>query len=144
MRLLKDERMAAMSRSSRVFWMIPGLMASAVLLHAQQPPQEPGKSIGSVSTQGNLIVLTLNDGVLGKANQFDLAGRTERFTPDGAGYRVETGALRWDAEFGGELTGGQVSLKNFAFPFSGRSWDSFSVGVTGSIAFAEAAGAEAE
>ncbi len=140
MRLLKDERMAAMSRSSRVFWMIPGLMASAVLLHARQPPQEPGKSIGSVSTQGNLIVLTLNDGVLGKANQFDLAGRTVRFTPDGAGYRVETRALRWDAEFGGELTGGQVSLKNFAFPFSGRSWDSFSVGVTGSIAFAEAAG----
>ena len=80
-------------------------------------------------------MVTLNDRVLGRANLFDLAGRTVRFTPDGAGYRVETGALKWDPEFGSELTGGQVSLKNFVFPFSGKSWDSFTVGVTGWIAF---------
>ena len=116
------------------------LIVSAVLLPAQGPRQEPGRSIGSISTQGNLIVFTLNEGALGKANLFDLAGRTVRFTPDGAGYRVETGALKWDADFGGEFTAGQVSLKNFAFPFSGKSWNGFSVGVTGSIAFGETAG----
>src|ERR1039458_7185001 len=103
--------MTAMKRSSQVFWMISGAMALAVLLHAQEPPQEPGKSIGSISTQGNLIVFTLNDGVLGKANLFDLAGRTVRFTPDGAGYRVETGALKWDAEFGSELKIGRASCR---------------------------------
>lgn len=124
-----------MKRISRVFPMIAGAIVWGALSHAQEPPQEPGKSIGSVSTHGNLIVVTLNDRVLGRANLFDLAGRTVRFTPDGAGYRVETGALKWDPEFGSELTGGQVSLKNFVFPFSGKSWDSFTVGVTGWIAF---------
>jgi hypothetical protein len=132
--------MTAMKNSSRVPWMIVGAMVLAVLLHGQAPTQEPGKSIGFISTRGNLVVFTLNGGVLGKANLFDLAGRTVRFTLDGAGYRVETGVLKWDAEFGSELTSRQVSLKNFAFPFSGKSWDSFSVGVTGSIAFTEAPG----
>ena len=98
-----------MKRISRVFPMIAGAIAWGALSHAQEPPWEPGKSIGSVSTHGNLIVVTLNDRVLGRANLFDLAGRTVRFTPDGAGYRVETGALKWDAEFGSELTGGQVA-----------------------------------
>src|SRR5580698_1493594 len=127
--ITESERMRAMKRRSRVLCMIFGAMALPVLQHGQEPPQEPGKPIGSISTRGNLIVFTLNDGVLGTANPFDLAGRTVRFTPDGAGYRVETGALKWDPEFGSELTNGQVSLKNFAFPFSGKNWDSFSVGV---------------
>jgi hypothetical protein len=122
----------------RAFPAICGWLAVATFLHAQDPPPEPGKSIGSISTRGNLIVLTLNDGALGQANLFDLTGRTVRFTPDGAGYRVATGALTWDAETGTELAGGQVTLKNFAFPFSGRNWQSFSVGVTGSIIFADA------
>jgi hypothetical protein len=128
-----------MRRSLRVFCMIFWTIASTVVSHSQEPLAEPGNSIGSISTIGNLIVFTLNEGVLGKANLFDLAGRSVRFTPDGAGYRVETRALNWDADFGGELNGGQVSLKNFVFPFSGKSWSSFSVGVTGSIAFTEAA-----
>ena len=33
--------------------------------------------------------MTLDEGVLGKANLFDLAHRTLRFTPEGARYRVE-------------------------------------------------------
>ena len=35
-------------------------------------------------TEGELIVMTLNEGVLGKANMFDLARRTVRFTPSAA------------------------------------------------------------
>lgn len=33
-------------------------------------------------------------------SDFNPAGRTVRFTPDGAGHRVVTGALEWDAELG--------------------------------------------
>jgi hypothetical protein len=104
---------------------------------------EPGKSLGKISTQGNLIVMELEENVLGKANLFDLAHRTLRFTPEGARYRVENIPLQWDAEFGPEMSGGQVTLKNFAFPFSGKPWNSFSVGMTGSIAFGEPAAAGA-
>jgi hypothetical protein len=93
------------------------LLLFAALLQAQGTRPEPGHSIGSISTQGNLIVFTLNDGALGKSNLFDLAGRTVRFTPDGAGYRIENGPLQWDPEPGPEMTGGQVTLKNFTFPF---------------------------
>src|SRR5437868_13121561 len=100
-----------------------------------QVRQEPGRSIGTITTQGDLIVMTLNEGVFGKANMFDLAGRTLRFTPDGPGYRAENLALQWDAEFGKELSDPQLTLHNFSFPYSGKSWDSFSVGITGSISF---------
>ncbi len=109
-------------------------------LQAQGFRQEPGRRIGTVSTQGDLILLTLDEDVLGKANLFDLAGRTLRFTPDGVGYRVENLPLKWDAEFGEESAGAQVTLRNFKFPFSGKEWDSLSVGVWGSIRFGEAPG----
>ena len=113
------------------------LLVSAL---AGQPRLEPGRAIGKVSTNGNLVVMELDEGVLGKANMFDLAGRTLRFTPDGQGYRIENAALAWDAEFGPELSGAQASLHNFQFPFSGKNWDSLSVGVTGSIAFGSGTG----
>jgi hypothetical protein len=100
-----------------------------------QGRQESGRSIGAISTQGNLVVMELDEGVLGKANLFDLVGRTLRFIPDGQGYRIENVALQWDGEFGNALTGSQVTLHNFKFPYSGKSWDAFSVGTTGSISF---------
>ena len=102
--------------------------------------QEPGRSIGEVTTHGNLIVMTLNEDALGKANFFDLDHRTLRFTPSGSGYRVENLPLRWDAELGTEMPGSEVTLENFAFPFSGKSWRSFSVGVTGSMTFGDPPG----
>jgi hypothetical protein len=105
-----------------------------------QGRQEPGHSIGAISTQGELIVMTLDEGVLGKAKLFDLAHHTLRFMPEASGYRVENLALQWDSDFGVEMTGAQASLHKFGFPFSGKNWDSFSVGTTGSIAFGEAAG----
>ena len=100
--------------------------------------QEPGHSLGTVTTQGNLIVLTLDEGVLGKANLFNLAHRTVHFTPEGSRYRVETLPLQWDKDFGTEMPGPNASLKGFAFPFSGKPQSGFSVGVTGSITFGEA------
>src|SRR5262249_44894926 len=85
--------------------------------------------------EGNLIVLELNDGALGKANLFDLNGRTLRFTPDGTKYRIENLPLQWDSDFGPELKGTEVPLNHFEFPFSGKRWKSFLVGSTGSLSF---------
>ena len=94
-----------------------------MVLAAQSDPPAPGKTIGSVSTHGDLVVLTLDEGALGHANLFDLAKHTLSFTPDPGGYRVENAAFTWDAVFGGELsqrTRTQVALLEFTFPFSGR------------------------
>ena len=104
-------------------------------LSYSQGRQEPGHPIGTVTTQGNLIVMTLNEGALGHANLFDLARHTLRFTPDGVGYRAENLTLQWDPDFGSEISNPEVTLRNFAFPYSGKSWDSLSVGTTGSISF---------
>jgi hypothetical protein len=111
-----------------------GLLLISLSSSAQQD-DEPGRSIGKVSTEGSLIVMELDDGVLGKANLFDLTGHTLRFTPKGSLYRVESLPLRWDSDYGPELTGFEANLQKFAFPFSGKSWRSFLVGTTGSIRF---------
>src|SRR5436305_12769153 len=44
-----------------------------------QEKETPGHSIGKVSTHGDLIVMELDESVLGKKNLFDLDGRTLRF-----------------------------------------------------------------
>jgi hypothetical protein len=127
-----------MTRNSYALSMILGTFALCGLAHAQGRG-EPGKSIGTISTRGNLIVMTLDEGVLGKANLFNLQHRTLRFSPDGSKYRAENVAFQWDSEFGPEMQGSQATLKNFSFPFSGKSWNAFSVGMTGSMTFGEAA-----
>jgi len=110
-----------------------------------QRQQVPGHPIGKITTQGDLVVMELNEGAVVPADLFDLKQRTLRFTPDGSRYRVENVPLQWDAEFGPQLTNPQVTLGNFRFPFSGKSWDSFSVGQLGSISFGAApAGTPAE
>ena len=116
------------------FMIVCGQLLLASVTHAQRP-QDQGRPIGKVSTDGNLIVMELDENALGKANLFDLVGSTLRFTPDGQGYRGENVALQWDADFGGPLEGPQVTLKNFKFPYSGKSWDTLSVGTNGSITF---------
>jgi hypothetical protein len=110
-----------------------GLLLHSNLAHAQV--DAPGQPIGKISTNGELIVMELKDGVLGKANLFDLVGHTLRFSPEGWRYRVENGALQWDPDFGPELAKPEVTLHHFAFPFSGKSWNSLLVGATGSISF---------
>jgi hypothetical protein len=120
----------------KVALVLAGPWLGASLSHTQQG-DEPGHSIGKVSVNEGLIVVELNDGALGKANLFDLSGRTLRFAPEGTEYRVENVSLEWDPEYGTELTGAEVSLQKFAFPFSGKSWKSLLVGRTGSIRFSE-------
>lgn len=124
-----------------VLWLIFGAFSLGNLACAQRF-QEPGRSIGTISTQGNLIVMTLNEDVLGKANLFDLAHHTLRFTPDGSRYRVENLPLQWDSDFGPAMTGSQATLRNLAFPFSGKTWNTFSVGMTGSMTFGEPAASD--
>src|SRR5437667_3742476 len=131
------------ARAEAVVWLIVFVLCVFGILWRGgvaygQGRQEPGRSIGTITTQGDLIVMTLNDGVFGKANMFDLARRTLRFSPEGAGYRAENLTLQWDSEFGKEMSGPQLTLHNFSFPYSGKSWDTFSVGVTGSISFGAA------
>jgi hypothetical protein len=102
---------------------------------AASSDESPGRSIGKVSVAGKLIVIELDDGALGKASLFDLEGQTLRFTPRGSRYEVEKVPLRWDADFGPELTGSEATLQQLAFPFSGRPWRSFLVGTTGCLRF---------
>ena len=116
------------------------LLACALLVvtgqsYAQQDEVEPGHSIGKVSVNGDLIVFELDDGALGTANLFDLANHSLHFTPQGEHYRVESGPLQWDSDFGPELTTTEVTLHQFKFPFSRKRWDTFAVGITGSISF---------
>ncbi len=112
-----------------------GLFLCSSRPYAQEEEVEPGRSTGKVATMGDLIVMELDEGALGKANQFDLVGRTLRFAPEHSGYRVESGALHWDSDFGPETGGAEVTLHQFDFPFSGQQWNSFLVGRTGSISF---------
>jgi hypothetical protein len=97
----------------------------------------PGRPIGKVTAIGNLIHLELEPGAVVPARPFDLDRRTLRFTPDGEGYRVENVELNWDADFGPQFEGNRATLRNFRFPFSGRSWDAFNVAI-GAVTFTEA------
>ena len=113
-------------------------MAQAAALVAQNVPnrQAPGKSIGKITTQGDLIVFELDEDVLGRVNMFDLGKHTLRFSPDGGGYRIEQTAFAWDADFGSEAPPRTpVPLRNFSFPFSGSKRDTLNVDTTGSIGF---------
>lgn len=109
-----------------------------------QHDDHPGHSIGKVSTDGNLIVMELDEGALGKANLFDLVGRTVRFVPEHSRYRVETTELQWDSDFGAQLTASSVTLHNFSFPFSGKTWNSFQVGIPGWINFGDSGSQDEE
>jgi hypothetical protein len=124
-----------MRSSLRNLIVVTATVVFAVTLSAQRGP---GRSIGKVTTIGNLIHIEVDSGVLIPEHLFDLDHRTLRFTPDGNGYRVENVALSWDADFGGTAPAGAVTLKNFKFPFSGQTWDTFSI-ATGSITFGSAA-----
>jgi hypothetical protein len=120
------------------YWRV--LLACALLLvtgqsYTQDNEIEPGHSIGKVSINGELIVFELDDGALGTTNLFGLSNHTLHFIPDGERYRVESGPLQWDSDFGPELTISELTLHQFKFPFSGKLWDAFGVGTTGSIRF---------
>ncbi len=112
------------------FFFCSGLLICGLLMGSgatQGQEDRLGHSIGKVSTEGDLIVMELDEGVLGKSNLFDLAGRTLRFNSESSRYRVENTVLQWDPEFGPELQTAEAMLHNFTFPFSGKNWNSFSV-----------------
>ncbi len=131
-----------MQAGSRLLSGVLVALSFAVAHAAAQGRQAPGHSIGTISTQGDLIVMTLDEGALGKANFFDLAGRTVRFNRDGSAYRVENVPLQWDSDFGPQMSGSRANLNKFSFPFSGKEWQSLTVGLTGTISFGAPDGAE--
>ena len=92
----------------RVSWRVIVLLCGWVLnpgsSYAEQQ-ETPGHSIGQVSTNGDLIVIEVDRAALGQPNLFDLVGRTLRFSPAGSGYRVTNEPLRWDTNYGVQLTG---------------------------------------
>ncbi len=106
-------------------------LVSPTCLPAQRPPGHP---IGKVTTIGNLIHLELDSGAVAPERLFDLDHRTLRFTPDGSEYRVENVGLQWDGDFGPAISGGTVALRNFTFPFSGKTWDTLNVAI-GAVTF---------
>src|SRR5687767_1159802 len=118
----------------RFLVLVCGLMLNALSICEGQETI-PGRSIGQVSIEGDLIVIELDSGVLGQPNLFDLVGRTLLFRPVGSSYRVTNKPLRWDPNYGVQFTGADVALQRFSFPFSGQRWSSFSVGTTGSLRF---------
>ncbi|HKD86104.1 MAG TPA: hypothetical protein VKB58_15225 [Terriglobales bacterium] len=131
----KTKTDSAASRSVCVHTLLAALTVSPMA--GAQGRMSPGKPIGTVTTQGSLIILTLNEDAVGKPHLFDLEHHTVRFTLDGTRYRVETVGEKWDDDFGTEMKDPHATLSKFAFPFSGKNWSSFSVGVTGSIVFGE-------
>ena len=127
-----------MNRGSwRGIVLLCGLVWSAGFSQDGQP-ETPGHSIGQVSTHGDLIVIELDRAALAQPNLFDLAGRTLRFSPAGSRYRVTNQTLQWEADYGVELAGADVTLQRCTFPFSGQRWSALSVGATGSIRFGPA------
>ena len=128
-----------MSRGKAFLCQLPLVFISllpATGAHAQER-DEPGKPIGKISIVGNLILMELAEGALGREKLFDLDRHTLRFSPEHQGYRVENLPLEWDADLGQKITEPHVALHKFSFPFSGKNWDAFTVGVTGSMRFGE-------
>src|SRR5215213_5158485 len=117
------------------------VLVAAMPTAAPAQPQ-PGSTIGRVSTRDKLIVLEIDSGVIAPEHLFDLDHRTLRFTPDGAGYRIENVPVVWDAAFGDAAPNGPVALRAVRFPFSGRQWDTLSV-QTGTITFGAPVGGAA-
>ncbi len=90
-----------MKRSSRWFFTMTMLLcASSVLAGAvsAQNQRTPGRSIGTVTSRADLIILELDAGAIAPANLFDLSRRTLRFTPDGSGYRAQNLPIEWDVQ----------------------------------------------
>ncbi len=73
-----------MKTTNRLFFLALLILCTAFLPQSSAFAQDrdvPGKPIGKVSVQGNLILLELDEGALGHQNLFDLGQRTLRFTP---------------------------------------------------------------
>jgi hypothetical protein len=130
-------RFSRLPRVMPIFMFLCGIVICGSFVSAQE--NRPGYPIGKVTISGDLIVMELDKGALGQANLFDLTDRTLRFVPDHGQYRIENTRLQWVSDFGPELRGTDAVLHSFAFPFSGKTWNSITVGPTGSLSFGESA-----
>ena len=86
-----------MKRAARRSVPLTMTVVAVVVLAGAQAQQGQGRPIGKVTTQGDIIVLELDEGVVTPANLFDLDRRTLRFTPAGNSYRVANLPLQWDS-----------------------------------------------
>lgn len=110
---------------------IPGSFLCPGSLKAQMS----GRSIGTVTTQGDLIIVELSPDAVPLPDLFDLEGFTLHFTPESEGYRAEKRRLRWDPELGAEVEGAPMALEHFPFPMAGSLWDSMYVNPLGTVSF---------
>ena len=110
------------------------------------PPPAPGADPliqqhgeGVSTTADGRILLELRPEDITPANPFDLNRRTVVFTPDGAGgYARTVTALDWKEDWGDPVADGEpVALKDFAFAFGGRGWESFHVSQRGVVTFGQ-------
>ncbi len=108
------------------------------------PPPTPGADLfiqqhgeGVSTTADGRVLLELRPEDITPANPFDLNRRTVVFTPDGAGgYARRVTALDWEEDWGDPVVDGEpVALKDFAFAFGGRGWESFHVSQRGVVTF---------
>ena len=91
---------------------------------------------------GEIAVIGSGNGVVGLRNPFDLVSKTVSFTPDGAGYKVESGTDTFDSA--ASLNGTKLPLADddtsritlpFPFHFYGATYNEAFVNSNGSISF---------
>ena len=70
-----------------------GLLLYSSLSYTPEEEVEPGRAIGKVSTNGDVIVMEFDDRALGKTNLFALVGHTRRFTAERSGHRPNGGSV---------------------------------------------------
>jgi uncharacterized protein (TIGR03437 family) len=91
---------------------------------------------------GEIAVIGSGNGVVGLRNPFDLASKTISFTPDDAGYKVETGADSFDSAASINATKLQLDDDDteritlpFPFQFYGVTYNDAFVNSNGSLSF---------
>lgn len=114
----------------------------AALLPTPAPGADPliqQHGEGVSTTADGRILLELRPEDITPANPFDLNRRTVVFTPDGAGgYARTVTALDWEEDWGDPVADGEpVALRDFAFAFGGRGWESFHVSQRGVVTFGQ-------
>ena len=91
---------------------------------------------------GEIAVIGSGNGVVGLRNPFDLVSRTVSFTPDGAGYKVESGADTFDTA--ASINSTKLPLDDddterimlpFPFKFYGTTYTDAFVNSNGSVSF---------
>ncbi|PYS40659.1 MAG: hypothetical protein DMG14_09855 [Acidobacteria bacterium] len=123
----------------------PDRTQSALAMHAfnlqRQPVPLTSLRPRAVKDQGNVSVVQDDGTLIIPQNRFDLSGRSVTFTPEGAGYQVQTGATAFDAGQGGGVPlplddDDSVSIAlPFALKFYGSSYTTVFVNTDGNLTF---------